>query len=433
MNKKNWLKKGVILTVIVLFIGMNVIPSAGYIEKENDLPDDLLSFVDDDEVHYPGIKASTWDNIVYTAHQSFGSRIYLLRPDGTVITYYEYSNVRLLDLEVVNNEVYVVEAFSPLVYKIDLNSGDLETIILDSSLSYLYGLAFDGTYFYAAESDLNRYDINGNKQGTASFDETVLGAAWDGVFYWTLNDANKIKCWDISSWPTITPGPYETITTPSINCRGLWFDGLYFWTAESINDTLGKIYQFDYYGEVVNQWIEPAFVGWSACIISVPNDPPYLPDIPTGPISGSVGIEYNYTTSTIDPEDHQIYLKWDWDDGPISDWMGPYNSSVTIKSNHSWTKRGYYEIKVKAKDIYDAESNWSETLTVDIIDEKINFLIGQISNFNEGSYFCTFNADRLIWLSNPPIGIKYYSSGEKLTIRSDYNGLVKEHFIICIF
>ena len=137
MNKKNWLKKGVILTIIVLFIGMNVIPSARNIEKENDLPDDLLSFVDDNEVHNPSIKVSTWNNTVYTAHQSFGSRIYLLRPNGTIITYYEYTNVRLLDLEVVNNEVYVVEAFSPLVYKIDLNSGELKNSLIAFSPSLL--------------------------------------------------------------------------------------------------------------------------------------------------------------------------------------------------------------------------------------------------------------------------------------------------------
>jgi hypothetical protein len=261
----------------------------------------------------------------------------------------------------------------------------------------------------------------------------VLGAAWDGLFYWTLNDVKQIKSWDISNWPTITSGPYEPISPPTINCRGLWFDGLYFWTAESINNTLGKIYQFNYYGEIVNQWIEPAFLGWSACVISVPNESPYIPDIPEGAIYGSVGIKYNYTTSVIEPEEQQFYLMWDWDDGSISDWMGPYNSSTIIQSNHSWTERGYYEIKVKAKDIYDAETDWSETLIVDIIDDKINFVIGRIYNFKEGPYFCTFNADKLIWISNPPPEIKYYHSVEPLSIRSDYNGFVTDKFIFCIF
>jgi len=31
---------------------------------------------------------------------------------------------------------------------------------------------------------------------------------------------------------------------------------------------------------------------------------------------------------------------------------------------HSWNKRGTYEVKVKAKDINDAESGWSDALEV---------------------------------------------------------------------
>lgn len=207
------------------------------------------------------------DFIVYTAHQSFDSRIYILRMDGSIYNYYEYSDVRFCGLEVVNNEVYVAEAFCPLVYKVDLYTGNLETIIFDLSLFYCYDVCFDGTYFYLDEWDLNRYDINGNKDGTASFDEYVLGAAWDGEYYWTLNDTNEIRCWNITGWPTITEIPANAFTPPTPDCRGLWFDGQYFWTGESIESTLGNIYQFDYTGAIINQWLEPSFRGWGACVV----------------------------------------------------------------------------------------------------------------------------------------------------------------------
>ncbi len=209
------------------------------------------------------------DYIVYTAHQSFDSRIYLMHMDGSIHTYYDYSNVRLCGLEVVNNEVYVAEAFCPLVYKLDVHTGNLETIIFDISLYYLYDVCFDGTYFYVDEWDLNRYDINGNKDGTANFDEYVLGAAWNGEHYWTLNDTNEIRCWDISGWPTITEVPSNNFTPPTPDCRGLWFDGQYFWTSESIANTLGHIYKFDYSGTVIDQWLEPAYRGWGACVIDL--------------------------------------------------------------------------------------------------------------------------------------------------------------------
>jgi hypothetical protein len=215
------------------------------------------------------VESSAEDYIVYSAHQNFDSRIYILRMDGSVYTYYEYANCRLVDLEVVNNEVYVAEAFCPLVYKIDLETGNEETIIMDLSLYYFYDLAFDGTYFYVTEWDLNRYDINGNKDGTASFDEDVMGGAWDGIYYWTLNDTNEIKCWDISGWPTITEIPSNAFSPPTDSCRGLWFDGEYFWTAEAVDGSLGSIYKFDYSGNIIEQWLEPAFIGWSACVVEI--------------------------------------------------------------------------------------------------------------------------------------------------------------------
>ncbi|NIW44714.1 MAG: T9SS type A sorting domain-containing protein, partial [candidate division Zixibacteria bacterium] len=100
-----------------------------------------------------------------------------------------------------------------------------------------------------------------------------MGGAWDGQYYWTLTDSNLIKCWDLSGWPTVVEVPDSHFTPPSPDCRGLWFDGQYFWTAES-KDVLGNIYQFDHSGTIVNQWLEPAFRGWAAGVIS-----DYLTDI----------------------------------------------------------------------------------------------------------------------------------------------------------
>lgn len=207
------------------------------------------------------------DYIVYTAHQDWPSRIYILRMNGTVYDYFEYDFTRFCDVEVVNNEVYVAEAFAPRAYKVDLNNGNLDLIIDDWSLFYFYDLAFDGTFFYVDEWDLNRYFFNGTKDGVASFDETVFGSAWDGLFLWTMDDNDQIKCWDISAWPTITQIPANNFSAPDTNCRGLWFDGQYFWTAQSLEGILGHIYQFDYSGTIINQWLEPAFQGWGACLV----------------------------------------------------------------------------------------------------------------------------------------------------------------------
>jgi hypothetical protein len=208
------------------------------------------------------------DVIVFTANQGFLSRIYLLGMDGSVLAFHEFTNYRFVDLEVVNNEVYAAEAFAPRVLKVDLETWDLDVIVDDWSLYYFYDLAFDGTYFYLTEWDLNRYEFDGTKNGMVASDEDTSGGAWDGSYYWTLNYVeNVIKCWDVSGWPSMVEVSTNNFAPPTPACRGLWFDGTYFWTAESIEDTLGRIYQFDYDGRIVNQWLAPAFQGWGACVI----------------------------------------------------------------------------------------------------------------------------------------------------------------------
>lgn len=92
------------------------------------------------------------------------------------------------------------------------------------------------------------------------------------LFLWTLDDAGQVKCLDLSAWPTVTQVPGNNFSSPTPHCRGLFFDGTFFWTAESIDGALGYIYKFDHAGAVVAQWLEPAFNGWAAVVIRV-DDP----------------------------------------------------------------------------------------------------------------------------------------------------------------
>jgi len=96
----------------------------------------------------------------------------------------------------------------------------------------------------------------------------------------------------------------------------------------------------------------------------VPNNPPHQPDTPQGPDEGDIDSSYVFTTSTTDPEHHEIYYQWDWDDSQTTSWIGPYPSGETVEQTHSWQEPGVYTIKVRAKDIYGSESPWSETHTI---------------------------------------------------------------------
>ncbi|MFO7676836.1 MAG: agmatine deiminase family protein [Thermoplasmatota archaeon] len=94
------------------------------------------------------------------------------------------------------------------------------------------------------------------------------------------------------------------------------------------------------------------------------NNTPDTPQRPTGPASGKAGSTYRYSTSTIDIDGDMIFYIWDWGNGNNSEWLGPYESGVEISTMNSWDEEGSYEIRVKAKDAYGEESDWSEPLAV---------------------------------------------------------------------
>ncbi|MEA2054745.1 MAG: PKD domain-containing protein [Candidatus Thermoplasmatota archaeon] len=130
--------------------------------------------------------------------------------------------------------------------------------------------------------------------------------------------------------------------------------------------------------------------GWSSTLtvtISAANQPPNKPDRPSGPTSGRVGTSYTYSSSTIDPDGDQIYYWFDWGDGINSGWLGPYDSGQSVNASHTWSEKGTYGIKVKAKDVNGVESEWSDSLAVSMpksypviwaIFEKINSLLLQV-------------------------------------------------------
>jgi len=86
---------------------------------------------------------------------------------------------------------------------------------------------------------------------------------------------------------------------------------------------------------------------------------PKLPTI-NGHAKGEKGRIYTYSISTIDPNNDSVYYMIDWGDESVQEWLGPFLSGEIVTFQHTWTNDGEYIIKVKAKDINDEESDWSE-------------------------------------------------------------------------
>ena len=104
--------------------------------------------------------------------------------------------------------------------------------------------------------------------------------------------------------------------------------------------------------------------------IAAANSPPDIPTI-EGETSGTSGTPYTYRFCTNDPDGDDIYYCVDWDDGTSEVCYGPFPSGTCIQETHTWTSDGTYNIKVKARDSNQAESDWA-TLTVQMPKTKIN-------------------------------------------------------------
>jgi hypothetical protein len=97
------------------------------------------------------------------------------------------------------------------------------------------------------------------------------------------------------------------------------------------------------------------------CIAAIPgapvNNPPETPTI-DGPTNGKIGVKYDYTVSTTDPDGDDVYYCVNWSDDTGEVCIGPFASGEEVTVSHTWSVKGTYIIKVKARDIYDAESDW---------------------------------------------------------------------------
>jgi subtilisin family serine protease len=91
--------------------------------------------------------------------------------------------------------------------------------------------------------------------------------------------------------------------------------------------------------------------------------PPNKPTI-DGPAKGQTGTIYNYTATTTDPDADELYFLFSWGDGTYSGWVGPFASGAVGSANHTWSNMGSFKIKVKARDSYCVESDWSDPLSV---------------------------------------------------------------------
>lgn len=111
-------------------------------------------------------------------------------------------------------------------------------------------------------------------------------------------------------------------------------------------------------------------------IVSAPPAKPVL----TGPTTGVLDHLYTFTVVTTEPDNEDVYYWIDWGDGTNTGWLGPYSQGTDVDAQKSWSTEATYLVKAKAKDINEVSSEWSDALSVAIIDDdapKTPTLTGQ--------------------------------------------------------
>jgi len=97
------------------------------------------------------------------------------------------------------------------------------------------------------------------------------------------------------------------------------------------------------------------------------NNPPDDPSTPSGPSSGTVGVSYTFSTSTTDSDGDDVKYGWDWDgDNSVDEWTGFVSSGTTVNTDHMFGTPGTYNVKVKAEDSNGAQSDFSPSLSITI-------------------------------------------------------------------
>jgi len=179
-------------------------------------------------------------------------------------------------------------------------------------------------------------------------------------------------------------GPYSGVINKPVLFSATVLDGkepyTYLWTlgdgSTSTNVTVSHVYsipgRYDIQVQITDADGRSGTANTYASIDQ--NYPPAKPTI-SGTFRGEAGKRYTFQFTAYDPEGQAVYYFVDWGDGTDSGWIGPYISGKPVELSHVWRYEDTFQLKAKAKDIHDAESNWATNSVVMPKTNTINYLI----------------------------------------------------------
>jgi len=162
-----------------------------------------------------------------------------------------------------------------------------------------------------------------------------------------------------------------------------------------------------------------------------PNLPPYTEDV-TGNSSGKTGDDITFEINLVDPDNDNISCKWDWGDGNISDWQGPFQNWTTAFASHAWSTEGVYQIRVLPKDVHGLEGEWSSPFLITINQSLTKTLIfGKYSNLTINGKYYIVNAENLRMITFKPFQFIHQIAGENVKfLKNNIKAMIFPRYII---
>ena len=231
-----------------------------------------------------------------------------------------------------------------------------------------------------------------------------------------LDASTGTEVWD---YPTGSLPMYQS--SPVVTPSNVYFaDGSYYGTIYCLDHNKNEIWTYEL-GNAIRS--SPSIVDgylYVGCydhnVYCLGNQPPETPTTPQGPSEGIVGEEYEFSTNTIiDSDGDQVFYFFDWGNGETSGWI------QTPSATNIWGESGTYQIKVKAKDIHNEESSWSDSHTISIAGSTVELL--EIDVFTSSSVAEGGEFEVLVLADNTPLADCQVEIDGQLQV-TDNNGKV---------
>jgi hypothetical protein len=179
--------------------------------------------------------------------------------------------------------------------------------------------------------------------------------------------------WSITTSPAIgnTSGTNASNGTKARTVSGLTYSTTYTWYVSSKDTGSNGWTNATYWFTTADA---PSSGGWSPPPEPPQpvNHPPHQPAPPMGPTAVQLGVNYNYSSSSYDRNGDRVRLRFDWDDGSLSNWSAYVVSNASISFTHTWDSLSSYQVKVIAQDENGTLSNWSDPLIVTVSEAPAN-------------------------------------------------------------